>query len=656
MASDSGDLSAQDVTNVTFETKRRGYDPAAVNAHLASASATIARLNASIRELDSEVENLTADVEVAKSAALAASQDPLELDEEELAERIGQDAARVLSEARAAAADRLEEAEREAQEIIAGAETVYAARSVEADEQAGRIREKAELDAEAKAQEAHAAAATIISNAEADLEAARTEVYSDRESATAEAHQIIREAELARRQILEDLARRRSAARRQIEQLRAGRERLVASHETVRRALDEISEELAISMSEARAAANTAGHSIADTTIEELEAEIETARLSGLLDTGPVPVVRSPALPSTSSANIKTPTKPAASKVVDAKSSPTSQAPTSEASTSEAQGTEPAPATTDTPRASDNTEKSDKTEASDCATALSSDEDSKTESADSLADVVQLDEARPEVDTKRHPANGRESKKRESKSQDEKSQDQKSEDQKSEASTGGDNDAARPAGSTGLSIAPDPLAEDDDSVGDLFASLREPKPADSKAQSATKKPTGKKKSAGKKKSGSANDKSSKKSAAGAADASTAKVLKKSEPEVDSSELARRLKRVLADEQSRLMSTLKPMEDMPELEVVLGSKSDHYESYWTEVLDNTESSVAKAPEAAAAIDELVEGIRRRVEGAMTGANGDTGAAVVALRNIYREIKTQQISPVADSVCRSSLAKS
>lgn len=44
-------------------------------------------------------------------------------------------------------------------------------------------------------------------------------------------------------------------------------------------------------MSEARAAAETAGHSARETSIEDLEAEIETARLSGLLDTGPVPIV-----------------------------------------------------------------------------------------------------------------------------------------------------------------------------------------------------------------------------------------------------------------------------------------------------------------------------------------------------------------------------
>ena len=41
--------------------------------------------------------------------------------------------------------------------------------------------------------------------------------------------------------------------------------------------------------------------------------------------------------------------------------------------------------------------------------------------------------------------------------------------------------------------------------------------------------------------------------------------------------------------------------------------------------------------------------------MAEANGDTNAAVVTLRNIYREIKTQQINGIAETVCRSAMVK-
>ena len=302
MTPDSDALSPEQVTRA-FETKRKGYDPAAVDAHLKIAASTVTGLESEVVALAAKLDAMNAELAAAREAAATATTNPIELDEELLADRIGQDAARVLSEARAAAADRVREAEEEAEAILAKAEAVFAARSVEADEQAARIRARAEADAHEKAEGAKVTASEIVLAAEADIELARSEVSTSREHADEEAAHIIREAELARRQILEDLARRRSAARRQIEQLRAGRERLLSSHETVRRALDEISEELTISMSEARAAAETAGHTVSDTTIEELEAEIETARLTGLLDTGPVPVVRSPALPTSSSAN-----------------------------------------------------------------------------------------------------------------------------------------------------------------------------------------------------------------------------------------------------------------------------------------------------------------------------------------------------------------
>ena len=615
MTSDSG-LSPADITNASFETKRRGYDPEAVGAHLRAAAATVTSLEAQIAELTSRVDGLTNDVAAANKAAAVAAQNPMELDEELLADRIGQDAARVLSEARAAATDRIAEADREAEGILAAAEEVYASRSRQADEEAARIRGRADERAAVRAQEAEAAAAELMSSTQADLALVRSEVDSGRESADAEAARIIHEAELARRQILGDLLRRRGAAKRQIEQLRAGRERLLASHEAVRRALDEITEELNVSMSEARAAAKTAGHSVSDGTIAELEAEIETARLTGLLDTGPVPVVRSAALPTSSSANRPAePTpEPETPQVVEAVEEPAA-APSVEAVVEESVTEEPV--------------------AEEAVTAA----DSESPDSPTMDNVVQLDSARPEVDTATHPAKGRNATTSRVNNGESKAKEQE----------------PAPAKVEPLAAVVDPAEpqdERDDSVGDLFASLRSANEAPETPPKKKVTTGSKKKAASSKKKSSAKATKAKKTPAKAAVNKPAK--KPAKELVDSAELARRLKRVLADEQSRAMSTLKAADENPDLDGLLRTQNDHREPYWNEVLGQLDDPGLAGDEAREAIDALIATIRRRVGEALTAADGDGDVAVSSLRNIYREIKTQQVPEAADVVCQSLLA--
>ena len=256
MDSETEYLTPDEVTDVEFESKRRGLDPGAVSAHLQAVRDTVRAVlsdNAALRE---EIAQLRGEPR-AETAA-----EPVELDDEALRRRLGDEAVAIVERARAEADDIRAEAERDALEVRAQAESLFAERSAAADEAAERHRT-------------------------AEHESLRL----DRRAAEEEARRLVAEAQVVRRQILEDLARRRSLARRQIEQLRAGRERLIGSHDVLRRTLDELSQELSVSMSEARAAAETAGHSVPETTIEDLEAEIETARLSGLLDTGPVPIV-----------------------------------------------------------------------------------------------------------------------------------------------------------------------------------------------------------------------------------------------------------------------------------------------------------------------------------------------------------------------------
>ncbi len=696
--SQSGYLSPDEITNVSFETKRRGgLDPDAVKRHLSSVAATVHGMRAERDTLLAQVDALRDEL----SAMPEPSQAPVALDEAELTERLGQDAARVLSEARAAAADRLAEAEEEAAAILAAAEEVHAERSAAADLEAQRIRATAESVVEERRAEADRAAAEIVAAAEADAEHARTAGSSDRETADAEAARIIREAELTRRQILEDLARRRSSARRQIEQLRAGRERLLASHETVRRALDEISDELTISMSEARAAAETAGHSVSDTTIEELEAEIETARLTGLLDTGPLPVVerrpaaKRPAKPavvapvskSTPSSEIGVAPSPENEEVADDKApgaaEGSTESPTDDTTESVSEPSTDSPGgasatTTPVTVADDATDDSANAEANGDTSA----DDQSDSSSSDLAPVVQLDRARSEVDTATHPAKGRDAGNGRSTSSAKTStpverpepapaakvtklesvkaapepepgetvvDSADTEDVAEASAEAADVDSAdAPDSGAPDSDAPDVDAVDsgdgdsgdEDSVGDLFASLRSetPKPAAPKKSSA-KKASPTKKTAAAKKSTANKPTDNAVPAAALVD-------------VDSSEMARRLKRVLADEQSRAMSKVKSSDELPVLADLLGSDDEHVETYWVEVLGQLDDASDGTDEVRAPVRSLVDDIRRRVGGALDGADGDSESAVNALRSVYRELKTQKITPCADAVCRTA----
>ena len=94
--------------------------------------------------------------------------------------------------------------------------------------------------------------------------------------------------------------------------------------------------------------------------------------------------------------------------------------------------------------------------------------------------------------------------------------------------------------------------------------------------------------------------------------------------------------------------------MPDVESLLSSTSDHSSPYWQEVQDFSDDPGALGLDASKAIDSLVDMIRRRVGGALSAADGDTEAALASLRNIYREIKTQQISLTAEAVSRSRSA--
>ncbi|HEV8298172.1 MAG TPA: DivIVA domain-containing protein [Acidimicrobiales bacterium] len=226
------------VGRAEFATSFRGFDQMQVRAYLKVVARELQRLHGREDELEQRL------AELEEQLAEATRPEP-ELDEALLTARLGEETARVLQTARAAAVERVRRAEADAAEIQAIAEA-----------DAERIRSSAQAAVDA------------------EIDAARTQGL-----------ELVAEARLARERMLEELARRRRVIRIQVEQLRAGRDRLVQSHDALRRALDDVTRELDSSLPEARAAAELVGRrmqSDAPPSAAQLEAEIESAKLAGL--------------------------------------------------------------------------------------------------------------------------------------------------------------------------------------------------------------------------------------------------------------------------------------------------------------------------------------------------------------------------------------
>jgi DivIVA domain-containing protein len=230
-------LSADLIAQTGFATSRRGYEVSEVRDFLA-------RVASQVRELQQRVEAANA----ARRDAEERARHP-HIDEETLLGAVGEETAAILRTARTAAADirskaeeqataRLRESHAQADAMRAEAEAVLARRTAEAEEAADAMR------------------AAAIADAERMRAAAREEAEALRQQADQERRLTIESAQAIREKILSDLTRRRRVATVQIEQLRAGRERLLDAYAVVRRTLDDVTDELHRADAEARAAAD----------------------------------------------------------------------------------------------------------------------------------------------------------------------------------------------------------------------------------------------------------------------------------------------------------------------------------------------------------------------------------------------------------------
>jgi DivIVA domain-containing protein len=238
-------VSSDEVRHKGFATAFRGFDTNEVRTFLARVADELRATH----DRHMALERLLTEAE-------RRAENPV-LDEATLLGALGEETARIVRSAHEAATDLKAKAEENVERLLR-----------EANEEAARIRRDAEGLLTTRTDEADAAAAQIRESAQVWGDEVRTKARDEAESIIEESkrhgREMVEEAQALRVKILGDLTRRRRVAMVQVEQLRAGRERLIEAYRVVRHTLDEVTDELARAEAEARIAAEVAGHRAGD--------------------------------------------------------------------------------------------------------------------------------------------------------------------------------------------------------------------------------------------------------------------------------------------------------------------------------------------------------------------------------------------------------
>ena len=257
--SSSSHLTPDDVARHSFGTVRRGFDPNEVRAYLESLAASLRGVAERERALLDEL-----------SDAEYRAAHPV-LDEATLTAALGTETARVLHSAHEVAAEMVAKSEAEANRLLSEAREEI---------QQSRAQTEARLAEQAAAIEATAAELRerADQHAASATEKAQREAAAVLEQAREQCRAMVEEAQGLRARVLADLSKRRKVLHAQIEQLRAGRERLAETVYDVRRSVDEIAADLFAAEDNARLAAEAAGREALERTEpdspEELAAQL----------------------------------------------------------------------------------------------------------------------------------------------------------------------------------------------------------------------------------------------------------------------------------------------------------------------------------------------------------------------------------------------
>ncbi len=236
----SSHLAPDDVARHTFGSVRRGFDPNEVRAYLESIAVSLRGVADREKELFAEL-----------AAAEHRAAHPV-LDEATLTAAVGAETARVLHSAHEVADEMVANAEAEATRLL-----------TECRDEIDKLRAQTEARLTEQSAASEAAAGELRQRTDqqiaSGLEAARNEAEELMSQAREQCRAMIEEAQGLRARVLADLARRRKVLHVQIEQLRAGRERLSDTVNDVRRSVDTIAEDLFAAEDNARLAAEAAG-------------------------------------------------------------------------------------------------------------------------------------------------------------------------------------------------------------------------------------------------------------------------------------------------------------------------------------------------------------------------------------------------------------
>ncbi len=254
-------LSPDEVATRGFAAAFRGISETEVRNFLRRVADEIAAGRAREDELTEQVEALR------KAVA-----DPPLVTEDRLLEALGEETARVLRSAQVSAEQIRARAEEHAAATMAAADAAAAATREEADTDARAMRDDAQTAAAAREEAATTYATEVRATVDADVAKLRTttdeELTAAREASIAAAateieaskeagRDLVNEARAVRERILADLGRRRLLLQAQIDELRAGRDRLLDAYRVVKRTLGDATE--ALLQVEARAGHELAG-------------------------------------------------------------------------------------------------------------------------------------------------------------------------------------------------------------------------------------------------------------------------------------------------------------------------------------------------------------------------------------------------------------
>ncbi len=231
----------------SFATAFRGFDPVQVRAFLGLVADELRRLHHVEADLRAQLGGDEVEPAVAS---------PSDAQGEELAEaKIGASEPVVLDDERRQADDLVAAAKLEAEDLLRQAREKVEALSAAAAAETTRVVEEAKAEAErvrtaavaerrSRAEDAEATAVRKIAEAEREAAglrvAAREEADATIEAARERGREMVSEAQAARERMLADLAKRRRAAQAQLEQMRANRDRLLETLKVARRTIDEM--------------------------------------------------------------------------------------------------------------------------------------------------------------------------------------------------------------------------------------------------------------------------------------------------------------------------------------------------------------------------------------------------------------------------------